>query len=235
MRFFLLFIFIFQATILFSQESAPDPFIHDSLAIMKVKLVRPQFKFDNRVTWCERQALQINGFDAGVLLSEKLRLTLGYYSMSARLKIYDYTSDGKDIGRFIEMKYVSLNTEFIYKDTRFISFGMPLEIGAGGNTLRDKNFTTGEMLNSKSGALVFVNFGTSVTFKPMRFLGLKGIVGYRKTVYNHLKDFEFDGFFTSIGFNIDIHAITTDVKMYRLMKKYNRGNRLANAVEIITN
>ncbi|CAN5805063.1 hypothetical protein BH11BAC7_BH11BAC7_12590 [soil metagenome] len=74
----------------------------------------------------------------------------------------------------------------------------------------------------------------SATFKPMRFLGLKGIVGYRKTAFNQVDNFNFDGFFTSIGLNIDIHAITTDIKMYRLMKHYHRGNKIANAVNIIT-
>jgi hypothetical protein len=234
MRAVLFVLFIFSGTILFSQTQTPDPFIVDSLAIMKVKEVRPQFKFDNRVTWSERQALQINGFDFGVLLSEKLRFTLGYYHMDDRLARYDVMKDGQDYGKLIEMKYGSLNTEIIYKDMRYVSFGMPLELGAGVNIFRDKNFTTGELLAKKTGGLVFVNFGMSATFKPMRFLGLKAIVGYRKTAYDQVKDFDFDGFFTSVGFNIDIHALTTDVKMYRLMKKYHRGNRLAIAVKIIT-
>jgi hypothetical protein len=234
MKQFLLGIFLLSSITGFTQTLTPDQFIADSIAIMKVKLVRPQFKFDNRQTYCEKQWLSVNGFDVGVLLNEKLRFTLGYYTMAARLKAYSFTAEDQEYGRVIEMQYGSLNTELIYKDTRFISFGMPLEIGAGVNTLRNKNFTTGEIILNKTGGLIFVNFGMSGTFKPMRFLGLKGIVGYRKVAYNQVKDFNFDGFFTSIGLNIDIHAITTDVQMYRLKKRYHRGNNLANAVDIIT-
>lgn len=229
-----LFLFLVTGFTVSAQTPAPEQFIQDSLALTRVKLVRPQFRFDNRVTSSERQTLSITGIDIGVLLNEKLRVTLGYYGMEDRLEAYDRVANNEEFGRLIRLKYGSLNTEFIYKDTRFISLGMPLEFGAGVNTFEEKNITTGEVLSVETGGLLFVNFGMSATFKPMRFLGLKGMLGYRKVVFNQVQDFNFDGFFTSIGLNVDIHAIVSDVKMYRLMKKYNRGNNIANAVDIIT-
>jgi hypothetical protein len=234
MRSFFTCILFSFGTLACAQSPAPEQFITDSIAITRVKLVRPQFRFDNRVTFFEKQALSITGIDAGVLLSEKLRVTLGYYGMEDRLEAYDFVENNEEFGKLIRLQYGSLNTEFIYVDTRFISLGMPLELGAGVNTFQEKNITTGEVIATETGGLVFVNFGMSATFKPMRFLGLKGMVGYRKVAYNQVKDFDFDGFFSAIGLNIDIHAIVSDVKMYRLMKRYNRGNNLANAVEIIT-
>ncbi len=234
MRRIFLFLFLMAGFTVSAQTSAPEQFIQDSLALTRVKLVRPQFRFDNRVTSSERQALSITGIDIGVLLNEKLRVTFGYYGMEDRLEAYDRVVNNEEFGRLIRLKYGSLNTEFIYKDTRFIALGMPLEFGAGVNTFEEKNMMTGEVLSVETGGLLFVNFGMSATFKPMRFLGLKGMLGYRKVVFNQVQDFDFDGFFTSIGLNIDIHAIVSDVKMYRLMKKYNRGNNIANAVNIIT-
>lgn len=209
-------------------------YVRDSLDIVRIKLVRPQVKLDNRVTFYQKQALAINGFDIGVLLSEKLRLTLGYYNMHDRLRAFDYTSEGAEYGRFVRLNYGSLNTELIYSDKRFLSLGMPLEIGAGVNRFEDRNITTNQTIARQSGALVFVNFGMSATFKPMRFLGLKAIVGYRKMVYNQVKDYDFNGFFTAIGLNFDLHAVITDVRMYRLMKRNHRGNNIANAVKILT-
>ncbi|HEX8517197.1 MAG TPA: hypothetical protein VF868_13450 [Bacteroidia bacterium] len=217
----------------FSQSE--EQFIKDSLAILKVKLIRPQVKFDNRINFYGSQGLPITGFDAGLLLSEKLRVTLGYYQMNNSLKDMEYTKNDTAFGTLIHLEYASLNTELMYKDTRFLSLGMPLEIGAGMNTFRDKNITADQVLSTRSGALIFVNFGLSLTFKPMRFLGLKGIVGYRKIAYNQVKDFGFDGLFTSIGLNVDVHAITSQVKMFRLQKRYHRGNNITNAVEILTN
>lgn len=207
----------------------------DSTEIVKIKLVRPQLKFDNRINFYGDQGLPITGFDAGVLLSNRLRLTLGYYNMNNSIRNEAYTRNDTAFGTLIHLEYGSINTELIYKDLRFFSLGMPLEIGAGTNTFRDKNITSGEVLATRSGALLFVNFGLSLTFKPMRFLGLKGIVGYRKIAFNQVKDFSFDGLFTSIGLNVDVHAITTDIKLFRLKKRYHRGNPISNAVDILTN
>ncbi|MCW3104982.1 MAG: hypothetical protein JWO09_3422 [Bacteroidetes bacterium] len=215
-------------------QLSEEQFIKDSLAILKIKLVRPQLKFDNRINFYGSQPLSITGFDAGVLLSEKLRVTLGYYNMNNSLKNKAYTKNDTAFGTLLHLEYGSLNTELIYKDTRFLSLGMPLEIAAGMNTFRDKNITANEVLGTRSGALIFVNFGLSATFKPMRFLGLKGIVGYRKVAYNQVKDFSFDGLFTSVGLNVDVHAITSEIKMFRLLKKYHHGNTITNAVEILT-
>jgi len=235
MKHFLLFLLIAASAHAFAQDTLSEAqFRKDSLEIVKVKLARPQFKFDNRITFAEEQAMAITGFDLGVLLKDKLRVTLGYYGMKERLKAYDIIKGEETFGRLVELKYGSLNTELIYKDTRFLSLGMPLEVGAGVNTFQNVNITTGETLSTRSGGLAFVNFGMSATFKPLRFLGLKGIIGYRKVAYNQVKDFNFDGFFTSIGLNIDVHAVVTDIRMYKLMKRYKRGNNISNAVEIIT-
>lgn len=216
-------------------QTNEEQFIQDSLEIVKIKLVRPQLKFDNRINFYGDQGLPITGFDAGVLLSNKLRVTLGYYNMNNSLKNQAYSRNDTSFGTLIHLEYGSLNTELIYKDTRFFSLGMPLEIGAGVNTFRDKNISSDKVITTRSGAILFVNFGLSGTFKPMRFLGLKGIVGYRKIAFNQVKDFSFDGLFTSIGLNVDVHAITTDIRMFRLKKRYHRGNNVSNAVDVLTN
>lgn len=229
-----LFLLLLIPALINAQDSISSQFIKDSLQIAKPGILRPQFRFDNRISFHEGQALSISGFDAGILMINKLRLTLGYYRMQNRLKSYDETIDDQEFGRIVHMDYGSLNTELIYKDTRFISWGMPLEIGAGQNTIQDKNITTGEVLSARTGGLLFVNFGLSGTYKPMRFLGLKVMVGYRKVAINQVKDFNYDGFFTSIGLNVDVRSVVVVVKMLRLKKKYHRGNRIANAVEIIT-
>ena len=91
MKHFLLSIFLLLSFSAFAQTQDSDSlssaqFVKDSINLMRVKLVRPQFKFDNRVTFFEGQAISITGFDVGLLLSEKLRFTIGYYRMNERLK-----------------------------------------------------------------------------------------------------------------------------------------------------
>jgi hypothetical protein len=218
----------------FSQKMSREEFMKDSTAIMRPKLVRPQIKFDNRLTFYEGQTLAINGFDAGVLLKEKLRLTLGYYKLNEDLNAFKETIDSIDVGHRIKIEYGTINTEVIYRNTRYFSLGMPLEIGFGKSELKFLNTAKDEVTKTESGFLAMAHFGLSATFKPIRSIGLKGMVGYRKTIFNQQKDFLFDGIFTSLGLNVDFREIIKDVKMIRLKNRYHHGREIENAVDMIT-
>lgn len=217
-----------------AQKFDKADFIRDSLEIVKVKLVRPQVKFDNRLTFYEGQSLAINGFDVGVLLKDKMRLTLGYYRLNEDLNILKRTIDSIDIQRSIKIQYGAINTEIIYLDKRYFSLGLPLEIGIGYSQFKRLNYLTDQIINSQEGFLAMAHFGLAATFKPLRWIGLKGILGYRKTIFNQVSNFQFDGLFTSLGLNIDFHEIMSDIRMLRLKKKYHRGNPIENAVDIIS-
>lgn len=209
-------------------------FLEDSIRIMRPRLVRPQFRLDNRNLFYQGQVLNVSGVDAGVLLKNKLRLCVGYYSLSNNLNSYEKTIDDIKYQRSIKLQYGSINTEVIYKNTRYLSLGMPLEFAFGQNTLEYRNSETNELSSKTSGFVVSSDFGLSATFKPIRWIGLKGIVGYRKTLFNAVKDFRFDGLFTSIGLNVDVREIIKDIQMFSLKRKYKRGNTVENAVDLIT-
>lgn len=210
-------------------------FIKDSTYIVRVKLMRPQFRIDNRNIFFKGQMLALNGFDGGVLLKDKLRITLGYYRLNENLSAYKQEIAGVQYDRQLKMNYGSINMEFVYKNTRFFSLGMPLEFGFGRNQLQYKNELINDQYEKKSGFLMVADFGLSGTFKPIRWIGIKGVVGYRKNIINTIDDFRFDGVFTSVGLNIDIREISKDIQMYRLKKKYKRlGSPVGTAVDLIT-
>jgi len=221
-------------TTLSAQKTDREQFIKDSTELMKIKLARPQLKFDNRLTFYEGQSLSINGIDAGVLLKDKLRLTLGFYRLNDDLNLLSQTIDSLDVKRHIKIQYAALNTEIMYLDKRYFALGLPLEIGIGYSHFKTTNAKRNEVLTAQSGLLAMAHFGLSATFKPIRWIGLKGMLGYRKTIFNQVSDFQFDGLFTSLGLNIDFREVIRDVKMMRLKKKYKRGNPIENAVDIIT-
>lgn len=209
-------------------------FIKDSIEIMRQRVIRPQLRIDNRITLHRRQSLAMNGVDAGLLLKEKLRLTLGYYTLNEDLNAYTTTVDGDETRRFIKMNYGSINTEYFYLNTRFISLGLPLDFGFGSTELNYRNLTSGEVYGRESGFIFLTDFGLSAIFKPIRWIGIKGVAGYRKFLINPVKGFNFNGFFMSIGLNIDVREIIKDISMYKLKKKYKRGDPLENAVDLIT-
>ena len=79
-------------------------------------------------------------------------------------------------------------------------------------------------------------FGLSGTFKPIRWIGLKVAVGYRKTLINKVKDVPFDGVYSSVGLAVDLREIIKDYQMFKLKKKYYKNaNSVETAVDLITN
>jgi len=219
-----------------SVKLSKQQFIIDSNKIVKPRLARPQFRVDNRTIFPSKQRLNITGFDAGVVLKEKLRVTLGYYSLSTT----NLTSLNKSIGSVLykanyNLNYVALNLEFIYKDARFFSLGMPVEIGLGQNKLKFNSTEDQTEIDKKSGTIILTYFGLSGTFKPIRWFGLKVSVGYKKAVFNQLKELNFDGLYTSVGLAIDFREIITDGRMYALKRKYRKNyNSIGTAVDLIT-
>jgi hypothetical protein len=211
-------------------------FLIDSLNIVKTKLIRPQFRFDNRLTFLNGQKLSITGFDGGVLLSEKLRIALGYYKVSDKFtSLTKRVNDVEYQGQY-KLNYGALNIEFIYKNKRFFSLGMPLEIGLGNNTLNYRSKIDGTETEGRSGFIAMAYFGLSGTFKPIRWMGLKGAIGYRKTLFNQIRDLAFDGIYTSVGLTVDFWEIIKDHRMYKLKRRYHKNsNPIETAVDLITN
>ncbi len=211
-------------------------FIKDSTYIVRVKLVRPQLRADNRNIFFKKQTLALSGFDAGVLLKDKLRVTLGYYRLNDNLSDYNAEeSDNIQYDRQLKMNYGALNTEFIYMNTRFFSLGMPLEFGFGQNVIKYKSDPLSTTYQQQKGFVFSTDFGLSGTFKPIRWIGIRAVVGYHKNVINQIDGFRFDGVFTSVGLNVDIREISKDVQIYRLKKKYKRlGSPVGTAVDLIT-
>ena len=209
-------------------------FIKDSLEIIKPILIRPQLRAANRVSFHLGQKLTLNGFDAGVLLKDKLRLALGYYFSNGNINAYKTSYEGIAVERLLGLNYGSINTEYIFLRKRFLSLGLPLDFGFGRNKINYLDIVSGENFGAESGPMFLTDFGFSGIFKPIRWVGLRGVVGYRKFIISRVKNFNFDGGFYSIGLSVDIREIIKDLRMCRLKNKYKKGDRISNAVDLIT-
>jgi len=230
-----LLLLFFLNTIHAQKKISKNQFLIDSARIVKPKLIRPQVRFDNRLIFFDKQKIDITGVDGGVLLKNKLRITLGYYSVGDKLLTLKKRVNNIDYQAQYDLKYGALNVEFIYKNKRYFSLGMPLEFGVGGNSLRFTSIINNLPLESKSGLIAMSFFGLSGTFKPIRWIGLKAAVGYRKVLFNNISDLRFDGVYTSIGVALDFREIITDYGLFRLKRKYyKKSNKIETAVDIIT-
>jgi len=235
-----LFLFLLVRPGLFSQnqnqnqEDLRKKFLDDSVKIAASKPIRFQVRLETRASKFEGEKINIYGYDAGILVKNKLRIALGYSSINAALS-EEKTRSGVSATSFLNVKCAQLNTELIYHDYRFVALGFPMEIGAGRYKLDYIPVNDSVAVSRKEGFLAFANFGLSGTFKPIRWLGMKGIVGYRKTAYPPEKEFNFSAAFFSIGLNLDLQEIVKDIKMYRLKKSYSKDFKaLETFVDILT-
>jgi hypothetical protein len=216
-------------------DTLNDEFLKDSLAIMKPKLFRPQLRVDSRSSSYEKQRINLYGYDAGILFRNKLRLALGYYRINNDLPMEKIVNEINS-GVTLAIHCGQFNTEIVYYNGRYFSLGFPWEFGFGQYRLTYTLPEDGAFLSSRKGFLSFTNFGLSLTFTPIPFIGLKAIAGYRKSIYPPEKTFSFNGTFSSIGFNIDMQEAARDIRMYRLKKKYNRNfNGFSTYVDLLTN
>jgi hypothetical protein len=235
-RSFVLYFFLFWVFNMNAQHKmTKKEFIADSLKIVKPKLIRPQFRLDNRLTFLSNEKLNITGLDAGILVKNKLRLALGYYYLSGKLTALKKYADQVEYQGQYDLKYGALNVEFIYKNTRFFSLGMPLEFGFGGNTLNYVSELGSLKTAKQSGFIAMSYFGLSGTFKPIRWIGLKVACGFRKTLLNQVKDLAHDGFYSSVGLSIDLREIIRDGRMFKLKRRYRKNaDPIETAVDLIT-
>ncbi|MGZ3862819.1 MAG: hypothetical protein ACXVPN_10445 [Bacteroidia bacterium] len=207
-----------------SQEQADEEkFRADSIHILTPKAIRLQFKFDTRATVYKNQAIHIYGYDAGVMVKEKIRMTLGYYRIDEQLP--NQTDINKVVvAQNLYVRCGTINTELIYLRKRFFSLGFPLEIGLGYYRVKSMSIDSDAEIARLEGITGFSNFGLAGTFTPIRWFGLKAIVGYRKAVLSSDKRFDFNGIFSSIALNVELHEIIKDIKMYHLKKKYYKAD-----------
>jgi hypothetical protein len=234
----LLVIALLIGPLLFGQDltsDTPDEFTRDSIKIAAGKIVRPQFRVDARTSSFEGQKINIYGYDVGVLISNRLRLALGYYRINNDLP-EEVDLNGSQTKLLLNVNCGALNTEVTYYEARYLSLGFPLEFAFGTYKMEHHDANSDRALDHQSGVLGFTNFGLSATLKPIRWFGLKGIAGYRKSLYPNEKTFGFNGVFSSIGLNADVQEIVKDIKMYKLMKRHNRNfHGLTTLADLVTN
>lgn len=210
-------------------------FRKDSVAIMKPRLIRPQLRLDNKISFYRGDSYNIDGIDAGIILKEKIRFTFGYYRLNDELSGYSKTRHGNYYDRRLKLQYGSINVEFVYHNSRFFTLGIPFEFCFGENRLRYKTDPNELVSLTNRGFVSMIDLGASGTFKPIRWVGVRVVGGYRRTVINHVPGSRFDGPFVSFGIAVNIREVSKDVRMFMLKKKYKRlGDPLETAVDLIT-
>ncbi len=77
-------------------------------------------------------------------------------------------------------------------------------------------------MRERKGLFVPAEVGFSILLKPTRWVGISGLIGYRKSLAEVDFKGDFDGWFYSYRLNIFLGNIISDVRKIREQKRQNR-------------
>ena len=176
---------------------------------------------DNRQSFVQASAVRVIGLNAGVVLpGGRWRLGLGGYTLSrsyADLYIYQY-KNGKRTKKIIDtltpqldLIYFTPNVSYVVFQRPWLEISVPVGIGLGGSryVVTDQ---TGSPTVDKSGVFLPVEAGLAVLIKPVRWVGVSGSVGYRKSVMEIDYKEDFDGLYFSYRVNVFVGVIWRDLR-----------------------
>lgn len=212
-------------------DSLKLKFQKDSAHTFRFKKIRPFFTIDQRNSWIKNEKglqkvpVTINGIQLGVILKEKHSLGLGLYTMNGTsqkpVKIND--QNNKITYQELLLKYVTVNYQYVIFDTRFFEMDLPLEIGVGNYVYELKDETQTTQIWHEAGPLKLTGGGVNIVLKPVRWIGVSGMAGYRIVAFNKKTNLNFNGAYYSYGVWIDLRQIYRDIKFYGFMRpKYRK-------------
>ena len=203
----------------------------DSLPAKKRLSLKPTTDFDQRFSFIENGGVNIWGYRIGVVVNDKFKTGIGGYFLSQETAGIKLDADGLPINQLKKSLYFGTiyYEPFLFRRKRW-EMSMVFELGYGKAVLDSTNKIRGRFL-TKTEEQVFIpaGMGYSVNFiipdmKGLHFLtyiGLNGMIGLRKAVFESDLKYNYDGWYWSIGTAIFIDKIFSDMKYGRKGKAGN--------------
>ncbi|MEO6305053.1 MAG: hypothetical protein ABIP51_17985 [Bacteroidia bacterium] len=195
-------------------DSLTKKLTKDSLHTFRFKKLRPYANIDSRNSFVTNNLTNLSGFQLGVIVNEYHTFGFGLYTLT---KFSKSNTPFSAISSFNRFGYVNVFYEYFLLNRRYLEIDLPFEVGVGGfqAQLRD-TLATGLTNISKW----FVPLGAGVKFivKPVRWIGISSMIGYRYIPYKQ-NLIDYDGLYYSLGIWMDFRQIYRDIKYYGVQKK----------------
>ena len=199
----------------------------DSIHIYRPQKYRPYINLDQRNSFIRNQSININGLQLGVLINDRHVFGFGGYAITSSSKSQVKTKTDKNIpvNSNLNMDYGTFFYQYTIIDKRFWELDIQSELGFG---IYDYKFTdpnTNKQLAERKAGFLVGGIGPLLAFKPTKWLGIIGMVGYRFTSEKNA-NLNFNGFYYSYGAWFDVRQIIRDYK-YFLVKKRQYKKQIA--------
>ncbi len=194
----------------------------DSLPKKKRLSLKPAGDFDQRFSFIDNGGVNIWGYRIGALVNDTYKVGIGGYFLKQELSGVKLDATGVPINQLTKSLYFGTiyYEPFLFRRKRW-EMSMVFELGYGKAELDSSNKIRGRILTkTEKQDFVPAGMGYSVNFiipdmKGLHFLtyiGLNGMLGLRKAVFNSDLKYNYDGWYWSIGSAVFIDKIFTDLK-----------------------
>lgn len=196
----------------------------DSSHAYRFKVFRPYAALDNRHSFLISRPANVSGFQLGFILNEYHTFGLGAYRLS---RINPKRVLLQQNEKLNHLEYLTLFYEYMLVNKRYFEVDLPFELGLGFYGSNRKDSTGLPLAEEINRAFVPMGAGGKLILKPVRWIGLSLMGGYRFVLEKN-PNLNFNGAYYAIGIWIDIRQIYRDIKYYGFIKRQFRKkvNRL---------
>jgi hypothetical protein len=202
----------------------------DTLSPTKKKKIslRPTTDFDQRFSFFIGSEVNIWGQRIGILINEKVKAGVGGYFLKDKLKgdkLYNTSVPDFYVERNLRFGTVYFEPFLLRKN--FWELSVPFEIGFGKTDLKDYSVKTNALI--ASGVKYFFPTGVGLSlslklppgdrYKPLRWIGINFLAGYRYDLDEHVFNTDYDGYFWSVSGAIFLDRMVDDYKEWKKKKR----------------
>ncbi len=194
--------------------------VKDSIPKKKKISLKPAGDFDQRFSFIEKQGVSIWGYRIGASVNDVYKVGIGGYFLKQELAGVKL-DQGVPINQLTKSLYYGTiyYEPFLFRRKRW-EMSMVFELGYGKAVLDSTNKIRGRFLTkTEKQDFVPAGMGYSANFiipdiKGLHFLtylGLNGMIGLRKAIFESDLKYNFDGWYWSIGSAVFIDKIFADL------------------------
>lgn len=196
-------------------DSLTQHFTKDSIDIFAFKKIRPFLNYHERNSIENPKIINFFGPQLGLMLFERHILGFGFYFSSKNTKKpYETYDDNSFVSKSINIKYLTFFYQYILIKKRYFEVHLPVEIGRGILHADYKN-QAGDLYKNTNTYFNIAGFGGQLIIKPIKWLGISSIYGYRVATENIIS-----GFYYAIGVWVGFKPLITEINYIIKRKKY---------------
>jgi hypothetical protein len=232
-------IFLTSFRIQSANVSVPDAPIHadtlhkqhgDSTSLLHHTTIKPTTDFDQRFSFIRNNPVNIWGQRGGILINDWLKVGVGGYFMNdTRINIKRQGFQGNVTKRYLKQSLLfgtGYVEPFLIRRT-YWEISIPVEAGYGKASSSFYRTSNDVFIRSNSKDFIPAGAGLSFSFKlpalpnfkPLSWIGINLLAGYRYCLLQNVYKTDYDGAFWSISGAIFLDRISDDCKAWKRKKK----------------